>query len=145
MSLMASQITSLTIVYSTSYSGVDQRKHQSSASLAFVWGIPRDRYKGPVTRKMFPFDNVIMGIMNKSDTVIYDSIHKNIPTFVRINQGWYYLANFLRFVSLPICHNNQNNGYMYDATFIFDWCHRIWAAGTPVKYECDWKYLTYQN
>ena len=39
---MASQITSLTIVYSTLYSGADQRKHQSSASLAFVWGIHRD-------------------------------------------------------------------------------------------------------
>ena len=36
---MASQITSLTIVYSTVYSDADQRKHQSSASLAFVWGI----------------------------------------------------------------------------------------------------------
>ena len=38
MSAMASQITSLTIVYSTVYSGADQRKHQSSASLAFVLG-----------------------------------------------------------------------------------------------------------
>ena len=34
---MASQITSLTIVYSTVYSGADQRRHQSSALLAF-WG-----------------------------------------------------------------------------------------------------------
>ena len=41
MSAMASQITSLTIVYSTVYSGVDQRKHQSSASLPFVQGIHR--------------------------------------------------------------------------------------------------------
>ena len=56
MSLMASQITSLTIVYSAVYSGADQRKHQSSASLAFVRGI----HKGPVTWKMFPFDDVIM-------------------------------------------------------------------------------------
>ena len=39
MSVMASQITSLTIVYSTVYSGADQRKHQSSVSLAFVRGI----------------------------------------------------------------------------------------------------------
>ena len=39
MSPMASQITSLTIVYSTVYSGADQRKHQSSASLVFVRGI----------------------------------------------------------------------------------------------------------
>ena len=39
MGPMASQITSLTIVYSTVYSGADERKHQSSVSLAFVWGI----------------------------------------------------------------------------------------------------------
>ena len=39
MSVMASQITSLTTVYSTNYSGIDQRKHQTSASLAFVRGI----------------------------------------------------------------------------------------------------------
>ena len=64
MGAMASQITSLTIVYSTVYSGTDQRKHQSSASLAFVWGIHRwpvnSPHKAPVTRKMFPFDDVIM-------------------------------------------------------------------------------------
>ena len=40
----ASQITSLTIVYSIVYSGAYQRKHQSSASLAFVRGIHRDRW-----------------------------------------------------------------------------------------------------
>ena len=43
MTTMASQITSLTVVYTTVYSDADQRKHQSSASLAFVWGIQRDR------------------------------------------------------------------------------------------------------
>ena len=36
MGAMASQITSLTSVYSTVYQGADQRKHQSSALLAFV-------------------------------------------------------------------------------------------------------------
>ena len=41
MDTVASQITSLTIVYSAVYSGADQRKHQSSAPLAFVWGIHR--------------------------------------------------------------------------------------------------------
>ena len=50
--------------YSTVYSGVDQRKHQSSASLAFVWGIHRwpvnSPHKWPVTREIFPFDDVIM-------------------------------------------------------------------------------------
>ena len=61
---IASQITSLIIVYSIVYSGADQRKHQSSVSLAFVWGIHRgpvnSPYKWPVTRKMFLFDDVIM-------------------------------------------------------------------------------------
>ena len=65
MGAMASQITSLTIVYPTVYSGTDQRKHQSSASLAFVGGIHwwpvNSPHKWPVTRKMFPFDDVIMG------------------------------------------------------------------------------------
>ena len=64
MSPMASHIASLTIVYSTVYSGADHRKHQSSASLAFVQGIHRwpvnSPRKGPVTRKMFSFDDVIM-------------------------------------------------------------------------------------
>ena len=59
MSTMASQITSPTSVYSTVYLGADQRKHQSFVSLAFVRGIPlspvNSPYKGPVTRKMFPF------------------------------------------------------------------------------------------
>ena len=45
MNMMVSQITSLTIVYSTVYSGTDQRKHQSSASLVFVRGI----HRGPGT------------------------------------------------------------------------------------------------
>ena len=69
MTTMASQITSLTIVHSMVYSDADQRKHQSSASLAFVWGIHRwpvnSPHKGPVTWKMFPFDDVIMNIENK--------------------------------------------------------------------------------
>ena len=60
MGAMASQITSLTIVYSTVYSGAHQRKHPSSASLAFVRGIHRGPGNSPhkwlVTRKMFPFD-----------------------------------------------------------------------------------------
>ena len=64
MSAMVSQITSSMIVYSAVYPGADQREHQSSASLAFVRGIPRwpvnSAHKRPVTRKMPPFDDVIM-------------------------------------------------------------------------------------
>ena len=62
MSAMASQITGFSIVCSIVSSDADQRKHQSYASLAFVWGIHRGPvnsvHKGPVARKMFPFDDV---------------------------------------------------------------------------------------
>ena len=64
MGKIASQITSFTIVYSSVYSDADQRKHQSFTSLAFVRGIHRgpvnSPHKWPVTRKMFPFDDVII-------------------------------------------------------------------------------------
>ena len=80
MAAMTSQITSLTIVYSTVHSGADQKEHQSSASLAFVWGIHRSPvnspHKWPVTRKVFPFDDVIMIIdyakMEPESTFIQD-------------------------------------------------------------------------
>ena len=44
MGAIASELTSLTIVYSTVYSDADQRKHQSSASLAFVREFTGDRW-----------------------------------------------------------------------------------------------------
>ena len=65
MSATASQINSFTIVYASVYSDINQRKHQSSASLAFVrvgihlWPV-NSPHKGPEMRKMFPFDDVIM-------------------------------------------------------------------------------------
>ena len=76
---IVSLITSLTSVYSTVHSGADRRKHQSSSSLAFVWGIHRipvnSPHKWPVTRNMFPLEDVIMG---------------NITTTTH-NQLWYFL------------------------------------------------------
>ena len=68
MGAIGSQITSLTIVYPIVYSDADQWKHQSSASLAFVWGNHRgpvnSPHKWPITRKMFPFDDVIMDMLH---------------------------------------------------------------------------------
>ena len=58
---MASQITSLTIAYSTVYSSANQRKHQSSASLALCGEFTGDRWfpaQRAVTRKLFSFDDV---------------------------------------------------------------------------------------
>ena len=64
MGAMASQITRVSIVCSTVCPCAEQRKHQSSASLVFVRGTHRwpvdSPHKGQVTRKMFPFDGVIM-------------------------------------------------------------------------------------
>ena len=64
MSVMSSQITSIDNVCLAACSGTDQRKHQSSVSLAFVRWIHRwlvnSSHKGPVTWKMFPFDDVVM-------------------------------------------------------------------------------------
>ena len=74
MSTMAYQITSFTIVYSTIYSCEDQRKHQSSTSLPFVriihrWPV-KSPHKEPVTRKMFPFDDVIISLKRRRLTGI---------------------------------------------------------------------------
>ena len=69
MSVMASLITGVWIAYLTVSSGADQRKHQSSAWLVFARGIHRwpvnSPHKGPVTRKIFPFDDVIMQALNE--------------------------------------------------------------------------------
>ena len=84
MTMLASQITSLTVVYSIVYSGVNQRKHQSSASLAFVREIHRGPvnfpHKWPVTRKMFPFDDVIMTELVRSSPRNAMTISIQIPS-----------------------------------------------------------------
>ena len=105
MGAIASQIISLAIVNSTVYSDVDQRKHQSSASLAFVWGIHRrpvnSPHKGPVTRKMFPFDDVIM---NEAKNHMYSYTKKDMNTnhglnlmYCRVIPVWY---NHIRFITM---------------------------------------------
>ena len=99
-----SQITGVSIVCSVGCSGADQRKHQSSASLAFVIVIHRwpvnSLNKGPVTRKMFPFDDVIMWkspLWNQSQgTILGQHIHYICCSRERhkYNTGirsWYYI------------------------------------------------------
>ena len=53
MGAIVSEITSFAIVYSTVYSGWDQRKHQSSVSLAFVRGIPLRSYNFQAIWRVF--------------------------------------------------------------------------------------------
>ena len=105
MNTMASKITSLTIVYSIVYSGVDQRKHQSSASLAFVSGIHRwpvnSPHNGPVTLKVFPFDDVIMRIIMQ--TVM------DIHLLYRIYVTWIFRQWCILRISLKCISNDQIN------------------------------------
>ena len=86
MGAMASQITGITIVYSTVCSDADQRKYQSSALLAFVKGIHRwsvnSPHKEPVTRKIFPFDDVIMSAI--------------------VGRGWFFQRLVLKFRGEPL-------------------------------------------
>ena len=88
MCAMASKIAGVSIVYSTLCSDEDQRKHQSPASLAFVRGIHRwpvnSPHKGSVTQKMFPFDDVIMRLVNSEAIlewiwiIIDNNVHQGI-------------------------------------------------------------------
>ena len=68
------------------YSDANQWKHQTSASLAFVRGIHRgplnSPYKWPVTRKMFPFDDVIMTLVGVTSPVMRQW-HDCMKIFVR--------------------------------------------------------------
>ena len=100
MGAMASQITSLTIVYSTVHSGPDQRKPQSSASLAFVRGIHRGPVNSPhkwsVTRKMFPFDDVIRHTYNVQRGTLYTGYSQTYSI------GLAYLISFRDVIRLTI-------------------------------------------
>ena len=98
MGAMASQISSLTFVYSTVYLGEDQRKHQSSASLALVWGIHRwpvnSPHKWPVTRKMFLFDDVIMERYRDNQTCPATSARK-VTVTMRNSRGRNHLVEYV--------------------------------------------------
>ena len=121
MGVMASQVTSLTMVYSTVYWGADQRRHQNSASLAFVRGIHRgpvnSPHKGSVTRKMFPFDDVIMaysldeeaGMCNglllvKSTLISFVSIFRFDGSFVYSNLDFNWTN---RYNAHDCCHTHR--------------------------------------
>ena len=120
ISATVSQITSLTIVYPTLYSAADQRKHESSTSLAFVRGIHRwpvnSLHKGPVTQKMFPFDDVIMRHQGQSslDQVglsafkIYNS-YTSISDISIISAHVFVMFCFaIRLAMLNICRELEN-------------------------------------
>ena len=119
MGSIASQITNLTIVYSFVYSDADQRKHQSSASLAFVRGMHRgpvnSPHKGPVTRKMFPFDDVII-IATEVD------VKNRAKSSTKSTQSWY-------------CKSKQSAIYRVNISWIK--CSCITCLMCSHLYVCD--------
>ena len=104
MTTMASQITSLTVVYSTVYSDADQRKHRSSASLAFVWGIDWDlwipRTKGQSRGKCFHLmtsssvDTLFNSTQLNSKYFYWKYTNTYTDTSTRLKPSWVYLPQF---------------------------------------------------
>ena len=124
MGAMASQITSLMIVYSGFYPGADQRKHQSFASLAFVRGIHRrpvnSPHKWPVTRKMFLFDDVIMRLIDINTGTVekFRGISSDIQN--KVNRDPFY-QHGLTLISAWIC-NYIHHKVWDEITSV--WCNR---------------------
>ena len=124
MGTMVSQITSFTIVYSTVYSGADQRKHKSSASMdverGIHWSPMNSPHNGTVTRKMFPFDDVIMRkicgqisrvhcICTTKNSFINDLFKHNYkhtsPGLIFYKAGCYHRTKFHRSLIVQIREN----------------------------------------
>ena len=135
MRATASQISSLTIVYSTVHSGADQRKRQRSASLAFVWGIHRSPvnspHKRPVTRKMFPFGDVRIISRSKlrrnadSTTMITAELRSHFKLMKDVYSSWasYRLSQ--------VNSSKKNNSFLHTS-----WGYELKKCTTPVAL-CD--------
>ena len=123
MTTMASQITSLTVVYPTVYSDADQRKHQSSASLAFVWGIHRDRWI-PRTKASYAENVSIWWRHHVID--IYSSI-QSPKTF---NRSLYHAHDHVRCLALII--------YFQLHAGLLSHCSWLWVNGNDMDGLIDW-------
>ena len=154
MGAIASQITSLTIVHSTVYSDTDQRKRQSSASLAFVRGLHRgpvnSPHKWPVTRKMFPFDDVIM--LFKSILVLVTPVLRNFIWLY--GMGLWQLTILVLYIKVFIISNchikiciplpRWIRFMKFSVTFAFSIISKHWN-GTRGWHIFWWKIRTFWN
>ena len=154
MSVIASQITSLAFVYSTVYSEAYQRKHQSSASLAFVRGPVNSPRKWPVTRKMFLFDDVIMNTQTfvvLSEESVNRTVFRRLMPIVRRNRSIHFGNAFW---SCPCSSGRQacEGNSPVTGEFITLWCvfhiisHSIetWKVSTSPN-RTESRGLEYQN
>ena len=99
--------------------GADQRKHQSSASLAFVRGNHRgpgnSPHKWPVTRKMCPFNDVIMTIQSVTLYIIELSLYNRKCFFINIAHSW----NVFPLFTWKICFTSQIPTISYPQPLFF--------------------------
>ena len=137
MGAIASQITSLTIVYSTVYSDADLRKHQSSASQTFVRGIHRGPVisprKWPVMRKMFPFDDVIIHCSatckGACDSIWSTKKYSPRTPFnspIYLTRNWIFIHRYTQPV-FPHEHGVWNILYIGSAVFVFIKMNLVWT------------------
>ena len=160
MSAMASKITSLTIVYSSVYSGADQRKHQSSASLAFVRGIQRwpvnSPHKGSVTRKcfhlsiMYHHTDVVTGsgiaFLLLHQTPVTSSVRWRYGLVERTSGSLWerpvygqprpILRATARCTKLMLCLANHRAGYF--SNLACDWLSIVWAYSEQETENGPW-------
>ena len=153
MSTMASQITNLMIVHSTIYSGTNQRKHHSSTSLVFVRKIHRwpvnSPHEGPVMRKMFPFDYVIIAnLFSHTQLFHWRSVEKHSRRIwvKKWTESWWHNQN-------KIMHNRtiflmtSSSGNFFHVTGPL-WGESIGTSGFPsqrpvtqsfdIFFDCAW-------
>ena len=131
MSALASQITGVSIVCSMVGSGADQRKHQSSASLAYVRGIHRWQVNSP-NKKASKAENVSIIVTIASSRLLRCQKYEMCPTVwysalfilrhhynIRIN--WYLLWTCSRIH--PLLNMNIEEVYKV-ALWPHGWRHR---------------------
>ena len=158
MGAMASQITSLTNVYSTVYSDAYQRKHQSSASLAFLQGIHRSPvnspHKVPVTRKMFPFDDVIMKSGGQHVRVYPNVLRSIVVSHITLGHRVFERGTIhCRFISQYTDTPIYGQWYTYIIRYLYNMCRMIFYQNIfhtndmqlyiwTIQCICDTKYLS---
>ena len=119
ISEITSQITGVSIVYSIICSEADRRKNQCSALMAFVREIHRSPvnspHKGSVTRKMFPFDDVIMQLYKRHYTMTASvSMMTNVQENCYLLSG-FYLKHYWCLNDYPLSSATVSHDFIYNA------------------------------
>ena len=144
MSPMASQITGVSVVCSIFCSGADKKKHQSSASLAFVRGVHRwpmnSPHKLPVTREMFPFDGVVMAegnamLLSPHAWVNYSTWKHRTDDFSVTNRiRWKYLFAYISCLMMWLLQNGVNT----TTSRFLSICNFLWTDFQEKQHNFCW-------